>query len=89
MVKTAAHQSTRQRAAILFASATLMTAPEIAAMWRIDESHVRKVIHEFNERGFDSLCPRYGAVGRAGSTAPSAARSSRSPVLAPIPRRWR
>ena len=29
------------------------------AMWMTDESHVRKVIHEFNERGFDSLDPDY------------------------------
>ena len=32
---------------------------QIAAMWQTDESHVRKVIHEFNERGFDSLRPNY------------------------------
>jgi transposase len=36
-----------------------MSAPEIAAMWMTDESHVRKVIHEFNERGLDSLRPNY------------------------------
>ena len=28
-------------------------------MWQTDESHVRKVIHEFNERGLDSLDPDY------------------------------
>jgi transposase len=28
-------------------------------MWQTDESHVRKVIHEFNERGFESLRPDY------------------------------
>lgn len=33
--------------------------PQIAAMWMTDESHVRKVIHEFNERGLDSLDPEY------------------------------
>lgn len=60
MAKTAKHQSTRQRAAILLASATRMPAPEIAAMWQTDDNHVRKVIREFNERGFDSLRPRYG-----------------------------
>ena len=59
MAKTAKHQSTRQRAAILLASATRMSVPEIARMWRTDDSHVRKVIHEFNERGFDSLRPEY------------------------------
>jgi transposase len=33
--------------------------PRIARMWLTDESHVRKVIHEFNEEGFDSLRPDY------------------------------
>src|SRR5438552_17644776 len=52
--------STRQRASILLASNTLMSAPQIARMWMTDESHVRKVIHEFNEQGFESLRPRLG-----------------------------
>lgn len=52
--------STRQRASILLASATLMSAPQIARMWMTDESHVRKVIHDFNEHGFESLRPRFG-----------------------------
>jgi transposase len=51
--------STRQRASILLASATLMSAPQIARMWMTDESHVRKVIHDFNRHGFDSLRPRF------------------------------
>jgi len=59
MSKQSEHFSTRQRASILLASATRMSAPEIAAMWMTDDSHVRKVIHEFNERGFDSLRPNY------------------------------
>jgi transposase len=59
MSKQADYQSTRQRAAILLASNTRMSAPEIAAMWMTDESHVRKVIHDFNERGLDSLRPNY------------------------------
>jgi len=52
--------STRQRAMILLASNTLMGAPEIARMLLTDESHVRKVIHDFNLRGFESLRPRFG-----------------------------
>lgn len=60
MSKQAKHQSTRQRAAIILASNTRMSAPEIATMWMTDDSHVRKVIHEFNERGLDSLRPNYG-----------------------------
>ena len=57
--KRAKHASTRQRASILLASATLMSAPQIARMWMTDESHVRKVIHDFNEHGFESLRPRF------------------------------
>jgi transposase len=52
--------STRQRALILLASNTLMSAPEIARMLLTDESHVRRVIHEFNRYGFESLRPRFG-----------------------------
>jgi transposase len=51
--------STRQRALILLASNTLMSAPEIARMLLTDESHVRKVIHDFNRHGFESLRPRF------------------------------
>src|SRR5438445_13878780 len=57
--KRAKHFSTRERASILLASNIGMSAPEIARMWQTDESHVRKVIHEFNERGLDSLDPDY------------------------------
>lgn len=58
--KTAKHQSTRQRASILLASATLLSVPQIARMWMTDEEHVRRVIHDFNRRGFESLRPRFG-----------------------------
>ena len=73
--KTAKHFSTRERASILLASNTAMSAPEIASMWQTDESHVRKVIHEFNERGLDSLDPppvdrRAAGAGRGGRRCP-------------------
>ena len=51
--------SVRERALILLASNTLMSAPQIARMLLTDESHVRKVIHDFNSGGFDSLRPAY------------------------------
>jgi transposase len=57
--KKAKHFSTRQRAAILLASNVGSSVQQIAAMWMTDDSHVRKVIHEFNERGLDSLDPEY------------------------------
>jgi transposase len=59
LAKRAKHFSTRQRAGILLASAAGLAAPEIARMWMTDASHVRKVITDFNERGFDSLRPDY------------------------------
>jgi transposase len=58
--KQAKHASTRQRASMLLASATLMSVPQIARMWMTDEEQVRRVIHDFNERGFESLRPRFG-----------------------------
>ncbi|HEX4019104.1 MAG TPA: IS630 family transposase [Frankiaceae bacterium] len=59
MSTRAEHQSTRIRAAILLASNVQTPVPQIARMWLTDDSHVRKVIHEFNEQGFDSLRPDY------------------------------
>ncbi len=59
MSSRAVHQSTRIRAAILLASNVKTSVPQIARMWLTDESHVRKVIHEFNQEGFDSLRPEY------------------------------
>jgi len=68
--KRAKYQSKRQRAMILLASSTGMPAPQIAAVVRTDESHVRKVIHAFNEQGFSSLDPDYRG-GRPKKTTPA------------------
>jgi len=57
--RRAKYQSKRERAMILLASHTGMPAPQIAELVRTDDSHVRKVIHAFNEKGFDSLDPDY------------------------------
>ena len=54
---------------ILLASSTGMSAPQIAGVVRTDESHVRKVIHAFNEEGFGSLDPEYRG-GRPKKTTP-------------------
>src|SRR3954470_12020465 len=67
--RKAKYQSKRQRAIIVLASSTGMSAPQIAAMARTDESHVRKVIHAFNEQGFGSLDPDYRG-GRPKKTTP-------------------
>jgi transposase len=63
------HRSTRIRAMILLASATEMSAPEIARLYLTDADHVRKVIHEFNQRGFGALDPDYRG-GRPRTTTP-------------------
>jgi transposase len=60
MARTAKHFSTRQRAQILLASATGMSAVMIAQALCSDESHVRKVIAAFNDVGFESLRPNFG-----------------------------
>lgn len=52
--------ATRQRAHILLASATRMSAGKIAELFRTDENQVRRVIHEFNADGMASLRPRIG-----------------------------
>jgi transposase len=46
-----------------------MPAPQIAGVVRTDESHVRKVIHEFNAEGFGSPDPEYRG-GRPKKTTP-------------------
>jgi transposase len=58
--KSSKNAAVRERALILLASNTLMSAPQIARTLLTDESHVRKVIHDFNRDGFDSLRPRTG-----------------------------
>src|SRR3954462_12538315 len=67
--KKAKYESARQRAMIVLASATGMSAPQIAAGVGTDESHVRKVIHAFNQQGFGSLDPDYRG-GRPKKTTP-------------------
>ncbi len=55
-------------------------------MWLTDESHVRKVIHDFNEDGFDSLRPDYRG-GRPRRITDTERKHSVAVALpAPIPR---
>ncbi|MCA1680628.1 MAG: IS630 family transposase [Actinobacteria bacterium] len=55
--RKAASEVRRERALICWASATRMSPQQIAGLVGTDETHVRKVIHAFNERGFSSLDP--------------------------------
>ena len=86
LAKRAKHASTRERAAILLGSNAGLSAPSIAASWLTDDNHVRKVIHEFNERGFSSLDPDYRGGRPRGSSMRIVSGSSRSPVPAPTRR---
>jgi len=83
--KKAKYQSKRQRALIVLASSTGMSAPQIAGLVRTDESHVRKVIHAFNAEGFGSLDPDYRG-GRPKKTTPERVTGS-SRSRAPVPTR--
>jgi hypothetical protein len=51
-------QALRQRAQILMASMVYTPVNQIALICKTDEAHVRRVIHAFNEFGFDSLNPK-------------------------------
>jgi transposase len=53
-------QAVRQRAQILLASLVYTPVDQLARICRTDEAHVRKVIHAFNEVGFESLNPKVG-----------------------------
>ena len=50
----------RQRAEILLASMVYTPVSQIALIFRTDEAYVRKVIHAFNDYGFESLNPKVG-----------------------------
>ena len=51
-------QALRQRAQILMASMVYTAVYQIALICKTDEAHVRRVIHAFNDFGFESLNPR-------------------------------
>src|SRR3979411_3331423 len=53
-------QSLRQRAQILMASMVYTPVYQIALICKTDETHVRRVIHAFNDFGFESLNPKVG-----------------------------
>jgi len=53
-------QAVRQRAQILMASMVYTPVSQIARICMTDERHVRRVIHAFNDVGFESLNPKVG-----------------------------
>jgi Winged helix-turn helix len=83
IARTATQFARRQRAQILLASAAGMSAPQIAAVVRTDENQVRRVVHEFNQAGMDSLRPFVGAGVPGRSASRPVTGSWRSPAPAP------
>ena len=69
-------QALRQRAEILLASMVYTPVYQIALIFRTDEAHVRKVIHAFNDYGFESLNPKV-STGRPRTFEPGHARADR------------
>jgi hypothetical protein len=53
-------QALRQRVQILMASMVYTPVYQIALICKTDEAHVRRVIHAFNDFGFESLNPKVG-----------------------------
>jgi transposase len=77
IARTATHFARRQRAQILLASATGMGAAQIARVIGSDENQVRRVIHEFNQQGWDSLRPWVG-----GGRPPTISKPTRDRIVA-------
>jgi transposase len=75
-------QALRQRAEILLASMVYTPVRQIALIFRTDEAHVRKVIHAFNEHGFESLNPKVG-TGRPRTFEPATRERIVAIALAP------
>jgi transposase len=75
-------QALRQRAEILLASMVYTPVYQIALIFRTDEAYVRKVIHAFNEFGFESLNPKVG-TGRPRTVEPAMRERMVAIALAP------
>ncbi|WP_431603363.1 helix-turn-helix domain-containing protein [Alicyclobacillus mali (ex Roth et al. 2021)] len=60
MARNGSNPVSVRRALVVLASAQRMKVPEIARLYHLFEEHVRHTIHAFNEKGFETLQPRYG-----------------------------
>ncbi|MFI2279615.1 IS630 family transposase [Nocardia beijingensis] len=61
ITKTSKQPVRMRRAIVVMASAQRQPVPAIARLMQVSEAYVRQVIHEFNERGFDALDPKWSA----------------------------
>ncbi len=56
-----------RREIVVMASAQRQPVPMIAELMQVSESYVRQVIHDFDEKGFEALDPKWSA-GRPAKT---------------------
>ncbi|MEU7768135.1 IS630 family transposase [Nocardia sp. NPDC049190] len=61
ITKTSKQPIRTRRAIVVMASAQRQPVPAIARLMQVSEAYVRQVIHEFNERGFEALDPKWSA----------------------------
>src|SRR6267154_4654965 len=59
-LRNSRRQALRHRVQILMASMVYTPVYQIALICKTDEAHVRRVIHAFNDFGFESLNPKVG-----------------------------
>lgn len=59
ITKTSRQPVRMRRAIVVMASAQRQPVPAIARLMQVSEAYVRQVIHEFNERGFEALDPKW------------------------------
>lgn len=61
ITKTSRQPVRVRRAIVVMASAQRQPVPAIARLMQVSEAYVRQVIHDFNERGFEALDPKWSA----------------------------
>ncbi|WP_245676927.1 IS630 family transposase [Nocardia acidivorans] len=59
ITKTSKQPVRMRRAIVVMCSAQHQPVPAIARLMHVSEAYVRQVIHEFNERGFEALDPKW------------------------------
>ncbi|WP_280300120.1 helix-turn-helix domain-containing protein [Nocardia abscessus] len=67
ITKTSRQPIRTRRAIVVMASAQRQPVPAIARLMQVSEAYVRQVIHEFNERGFEALDPKWTPLANPGA----------------------
>ncbi len=66
ITKTSRQPVRVRRAIVVMASAQQQPVPAIARLMQVSEAYVRQVIHDFNERGFEALDPKWTLLANSG-----------------------